>query len=290
MAVGEPGVQRQQRLGRRPVGAVDEEGPVETAADQRQPLAERREPRLVVAAILLGAADDMTRAGLGIDELGAAGEGEGFLDRIDDLDEMGAGAGADDGIERRLGLRQGIEEIAEQGDIGEAAERASDRASRASARARNWAMRSAAFRARIGSLSPRRPTRSPAAARSSVSASRRTSARSRFSAPASRERKSIEPDRSAHSHIMWAASHSFSRTKRCCSSRAERRQSMEDAASPGVKGRNCQNVSPRPGMRRPCQPAMTVAETRRASIRRSGRPPRRPWPRPEHFGPQWVRP
>ena len=49
----------------------------------------------------------------------------------------------------------------------------------------------------------------------------------------------------------------FSRTKRC-SSRAERRQSIEDAASPVMKGRNCQKVSPRPLMRRPCQPASTV--------------------------------
>ena len=104
MAVGEAGVEREQRLGRRPVGAVDEERPVEPAADQRQPLAERGEPVLVVGAVLLGAADDVARAGLGIEELGAAGIGEGLLDRVDDLDEMGAGAGADDGVERRLGL------------------------------------------------------------------------------------------------------------------------------------------------------------------------------------------
>ncbi len=84
-----------------------EERPVEPAADQRQPLAKRREPRLVVVAVLLGAADDVARPGLGIEELGAAGIGEGLLDRIDDLDEVGAGAGADDGVERRLGLGSG---------------------------------------------------------------------------------------------------------------------------------------------------------------------------------------
>ena len=44
LAVGKPRMQRQQRLGRRPVGAVDEEGPVEAPAEQCQPLAERRQP------------------------------------------------------------------------------------------------------------------------------------------------------------------------------------------------------------------------------------------------------
>ena len=40
----------------------------------------------------------------------------------------------------------------------------------------------------------------------------RTSARSRLVTAASRERKSIEAERSTHSQTVWTASHSFSRT------------------------------------------------------------------------------
>src|SRR5665213_2622129 len=86
---------------------------------------------------------------------------------------------------------------------------------------------------------------------------------------ASFERKFIEGERSGQSHSVCAASHSVSRTKRW-SSRAERRQSIEDAASPATNGRNCQKVSPRPLTLRPCHPASTVLATRRASISISG--------------------
>ncbi len=79
----------------------------------------------------------------------------------------------------------------------------------------------------------------------------------------------MEGERSGQSQSVCAASHSFSRTNRW-SSRAERRQSMEAAASPFANGRNCQNVSPRPLTRRPCQPASTVLATRCASISMSG--------------------
>ena len=105
-AVGEAGVERQQRLRCRPVGAVDEERPVEPAAEQGEPFAQRRQAVVVFLAILLGASDDMADPGFGIAELGAAGEGEGLFDRIEDLDEMRPGARAHDPVENRLRCRQ----------------------------------------------------------------------------------------------------------------------------------------------------------------------------------------
>ena len=91
---------------------------------------------MVVLAILLGARDDVARAGLGIEEFGAAGIGEGLLDRVDDLHEVGAGAGAQDRVERLLDFLHRVEEIAEQDDVGEAPERAGVGLRRLSRRAR----------------------------------------------------------------------------------------------------------------------------------------------------------
>ena len=85
--------------------------------------AERRQPRPVVVAVLLGASGDIAGAALRVEELDAAAEREALLDRIDDLDEVGVDAGPGDRLERALGLRQRVEEIADENDIGEAAER-----------------------------------------------------------------------------------------------------------------------------------------------------------------------
>src|SRR4051812_16236422 len=96
LAIGESSVEGKQRLGGRPVGAVDEESPIEPATEQGEPLAECRQAVVIFLAVLLGAPDDMTDPGLGIVELGATGEGKRLLDRVEDLDEMSPGTRAYD--------------------------------------------------------------------------------------------------------------------------------------------------------------------------------------------------
>ena len=214
MAVGEAGVERQQRLGRRPVGAVDEEGPVEPAADQRQPVAKRREPRLVVArgTVRRGRRRGVTPVSGSRNSMRPV-IGEGLLDRVDDLDEMGARAGRDDRVERRLDLVDRVEEVADQDHVGEAAERAGiglrppwPRAPGSRRAARRRCARGSGC-SRRGGRRARRPRRGARRARGGGPC-----ARSRLVAGASRERKSIEAERSTQSQTVWAASHSFSRT------------------------------------------------------------------------------
>src|SRR5579871_1314132 len=88
VALGNPGVERQQRLGRGPVCAVDEESPVQATAERAEAITQRGHARVVVLAVLLGARHDVAEAGFRILELGAARVGKGLFDWIDDLDKM----------------------------------------------------------------------------------------------------------------------------------------------------------------------------------------------------------
>ena len=103
----------------------------------------RSAPRLKPVGIGLppgfGAPGDHAQAGFGVEKLGAAGKGEGFLDRVENLDQMSTGAicrqladpilddvdrveqiGEQDHIRkpfdrRRIGQRDGIGKMAEFG-------------------------------------------------------------------------------------------------------------------------------------------------------------------------------
>ena len=119
-AVGEAGVEGRAAVGRRPVGAMNEERPVEPAAQRAQMLAKRGKPRGVVLAVLLGARNHVAQAGFRIEKFGAPGIGEGFLDRIGDLNEVGACARAKDRAQCLVDLFDRVEEIAKQNDVGEA--------------------------------------------------------------------------------------------------------------------------------------------------------------------------
>ncbi|MCY1247081.1 hypothetical protein D9M72_603750 [compost metagenome] len=74
------------------------------------------------------------------------------------------------------------------------------------------ASRSAALRAEIGSMMPGQPMRSPERARISASASISTSARLSLETAPSLDLYIIDGERSAHSQMVCAASHSRSRT------------------------------------------------------------------------------
>ena len=74
------------------------------------------------------------------------------------------------------------------------------------------ARRSAAFLAEMGSMIPGQPMRSPERARISASASISTNARLSLETEPSVDLNIIDGDMSAHSQMVWAASHSLSRT------------------------------------------------------------------------------
>ena len=112
--------------------------------------------------------------------------------------------------------------------------------------------------------------RSPARVKSEANASSRSAARSCLVGMRGAELYAIEPEASAHSHTVSAASHSWSR-RNSWAERADWRQSIRAVASPGWYGRNCQKVSPTPTRRRPCTPCATVAATRSAATSSGGR-------------------
>ena len=74
------------------------------------------------------------------------------------------------------------------------------------------ASRSAAFLAETGSITPGQPIRSPERARISAKASISTSARLSLETEPNFDLYIIDGERSAQSQIVWAASHSRSRT------------------------------------------------------------------------------
>ena len=74
------------------------------------------------------------------------------------------------------------------------------------------AILSMTLRLELGVISPGMPTRSPPATSSSASAKVTISPRSSLLSRACFEAKAIEGERSGHSQIVWAASHSCSRT------------------------------------------------------------------------------
>ena len=88
VALADARMQRQQQLVRRAVGAVDGEAPAELGGLGADFVAVAREPRLVVGAPVLGAAGGDLAGAFRLDELDAAGIGEGLFRRIDDLDQM----------------------------------------------------------------------------------------------------------------------------------------------------------------------------------------------------------
>src|SRR6185369_15349876 len=79
------GVQREQKLARRAIGAMDDEAPAEPVGFGADLGAVAFHARLVFVAPGFRAADRDRMAVLRIDELDAAGEREGLLDRIDNL-------------------------------------------------------------------------------------------------------------------------------------------------------------------------------------------------------------
>lgn len=117
-ALGEPGVEGEQRVGRRAVGAVDQEGPVKAAADTYQPVTMGSEQAFVFAAVQFGPVKDVRTAGFGIAELDSAGEWKGLLYRIDDLQQMGTCPAAGDRLEGLFDFVEWIEEIADHDKIG----------------------------------------------------------------------------------------------------------------------------------------------------------------------------
>ena len=74
------------------------------------------------------------------------------------------------------------------------------------------AMRSITARLPVGRIRPGRPTRSPASTRISAKANATVRQRSSLLSRASRDTNAIEGERSGHSQIVCAASHSRSRT------------------------------------------------------------------------------
>ena len=102
-----------------------------------------------------------------------------------------------------------------------------------------------------------------------ASAIARSLARAPLAGRARSEANPMERELSTQRLTACEACHSVSRTK-AASERAERRQSMLRAASPGMAGRNCQNASPVPARRRPWAPSRTEAASRSASARSGG--------------------
>src|SRR5262249_56184112 len=81
-------MQREQQLGRRPVGAMDGEAPAELVGFGPDFRAMTRDARLVFSLPGLGAAGGDGACALRLDELDAAGIGKGLFRRIDDLPGM----------------------------------------------------------------------------------------------------------------------------------------------------------------------------------------------------------
>src|SRR5579862_5968800 len=88
------GVQRQQELARRTIGAVDDEAPAEPIGLAADFIAVTRNARRVVRFPALGAAGGDAAAALGFDELDAAPIGESLFRRIDDLHDVAMRAAA----------------------------------------------------------------------------------------------------------------------------------------------------------------------------------------------------
>src|SRR3954452_12198161 len=82
------GVQREQKLARRTVGAVDDEAPAEPVGFGADFGAMALDPRLIFLAPSLRASDGDRVPVLRVDELDPTGEREGLLGGIDDLHHM----------------------------------------------------------------------------------------------------------------------------------------------------------------------------------------------------------
>ena len=162
----------------------------------------RCEPRLVVGAPVLGAAGGDLAAAFGLDELDAAGIGEGFLGRIDDLDQMALRAGGG-----KLGRwSRGSPRSGSTGRRSARSRRAAPARSPAAGSAARCgscmiasAMRSITARLPVGRIRPGTPTRSPASTSTSASANATTSVRSSLLSRASargecHRRRTVRPD------------------------------------------------------------------------------------------------
>ena len=251
---------------------------------QRQPVAKRREARLIFVAILLRPGRRHVRKPVsGSRNSVRPAIGEGLLDRVDDLDEMRAAPAAAIGDEARSISAIGSRKSPIEHHIGKRRSWPGRRQRGAAViRASDSASRSAALRERIGwSRRAGRRARRPATRSSASASSQQHRAVALAEAGASRERKTIEAERSAHSQtrvrrlpfrladieMIVAAPSAASRSPA--------------AASPGDEGTELPErlaaAAARAG--RASRQGWCVA-TRRASIRRSGSAGGdAPWPR-----------
>ena len=125
------GVQGQQELGRRMVGAVDGKAPSQPVGLRPDLGAVARNPRFVIRLPGLGTSDRDLAAAFRLDELDAAGIRKGLFGRIDDLDEVTVCSGHRELCEGGANFRHGAPEVRHDHDLGQPGRRKGRRQARA---------------------------------------------------------------------------------------------------------------------------------------------------------------
>ena len=208
-------VQRQQQLGRRPVGAVDGEAPAELVGLGADLGAVARDARLVVGLPGLGAAGRDRAGAFRLDELDAAGIGKGLFRRIDDLHGVAMRAGRRELRERLAHLRHRAPEIRHHHDLGERRRRERRRQARPLGHVMHDRVRHLVEHVAAAGR-PHQARHADALAGLHQHLGEREGdhqASDRAWTPArAASVNTIEGERSGHSHTVCAASHSCSRT------------------------------------------------------------------------------